>query len=79
MKQNKKNAPKNYQISENIMFTYWNENEWEFTIDHRNLTEEKSTRMQVLAAMLTMEFSDRGVPAHRINDFAEMSKQVFAL
>ena len=26
-------TPKNIQINESVMFSYWNQNEWEFTID----------------------------------------------
>ena len=77
-KKNQK-APKNIQINENVNFTYWNQNEWEFTIDPRNIDEEKADRYQALAAMLTMQFYNKPIPASRISSFIGMSKQVFAL
>ena len=77
-KKNQK-SPQNIQINENVKFTYWNQNEWEFTIDPRNIDEKKANRYQAHAVELTMHFCGNPIPATQLNSFIEMSKQVFAL
>ena len=54
-------TPKNIQINESVMFSYWNQNEWEFAIDPRNISKEAANRYQALATMLTMQFCNRPI------------------
>ena len=75
----KRNAPKNIRINDNITFTYWNQNDWEFGIDGRNISEEQHNRYQVLAAMLVNAIAPRGIPSKALPGFVKMSQEAFAL
>ena len=79
MKLCRTNTPKNFQINKSVMFTYWNKNEWEFTIDHCSTSKEKAARYETLAVKFTMDFASRTIPSDKLDDFVTMTKKAFAL
>ena len=68
----KKSTKKQYQINDAIRLDYWNERDWEFSIDHTVIDEETSNRYLTLAAMLVAAIQPQGVPQKRIQDFIGM-------
>lgn len=75
----KKSTKKQYQINDAIRLDYWNEREWEFSVDHTTIDEETSDRYLTLAAMLVATIQPQGVPQKRIKDFIGMCREAFAL
>lgn len=70
---------KQYQINDAVRLDYWNDDEWEFSIDHTVIEEQVAYKYQALAMMLVQRIAPQGIPQERLNAFIGMCQEVFAL